>query len=309
MDLYFERCDGTAATVEDFLACFAATSGRDLAQFKRWYTQAGTPRLTVRTAYDADARTFRVDVAQSLAPTPGQDSKLPMTMPIALGLVDRAGGDFVARLRRRATGRAGFGRLRARRPRSHASSSAMSRAGRRCRSCAAFPRRSRVDDDLTRGRSHRPLPARQRQFQPLAVAAESGDPHPHSRRRRHPRRRRAGAQRRLHRGLWRRARRRAGRPHRPRLRGAGDGAAERSRYRARDWRERRSGRDLRRARPSARRVSGARIGRSSPLSTTDLADAVALQPDRRASPAGARCATARFACWSAGDADRGGRAG
>ena len=50
MDLYFERCDGTAATVEDFLACFAETSGRDLDDFKRWYSQAGTPLLTVRTA-------------------------------------------------------------------------------------------------------------------------------------------------------------------------------------------------------------------------------------------------------------------
>ena len=49
MDLYFERCDGTAATVEDFLACFAEASGRDLDDFKRWYSQAGTPLLTVRT--------------------------------------------------------------------------------------------------------------------------------------------------------------------------------------------------------------------------------------------------------------------
>src|SRR5580700_5685936 len=49
MDLYFERYDGTAATVEDFLGCFAETSGRDLSEFKRWYSQAGTPLLTVRT--------------------------------------------------------------------------------------------------------------------------------------------------------------------------------------------------------------------------------------------------------------------
>ncbi len=56
MDLYFQRCDGTAATVEDFLACFAESSGRDLAEFKLWYAQAGTPLLTVRTAYDARAR-------------------------------------------------------------------------------------------------------------------------------------------------------------------------------------------------------------------------------------------------------------
>ncbi len=50
MDLYFERCDGTAATIEEFLACFAEASGRDLTLFKRWYGQAGTPRLKIATA-------------------------------------------------------------------------------------------------------------------------------------------------------------------------------------------------------------------------------------------------------------------
>ena len=93
MDLYFQRCDGTAATVEDFLACFAEASGRDLANFKLWYSQAGTPVLTVRTHWDEGQGTLRVDVAQSLAPTPGQSDKAPVTMPIALGLVDPAHGD------------------------------------------------------------------------------------------------------------------------------------------------------------------------------------------------------------------------
>jgi aminopeptidase N len=93
MDLYFQRCDGTAATVEDFLACFAESSGRDLARFKLWYAQAGTPLLTVRTAYDAARAAFRVEIAQSLPPTPGQSEKSPMTMPIALGLVDPEGGE------------------------------------------------------------------------------------------------------------------------------------------------------------------------------------------------------------------------
>jgi aminopeptidase N len=94
MDLYFQRCDGTAATVEDFLACFADSSGRDLAGFKRWYEQAGTPVLKVRTAHDDLAKTFRVELSQSLAPTPGQPEKLPMTMPVALGLVDSERGDL-----------------------------------------------------------------------------------------------------------------------------------------------------------------------------------------------------------------------
>jgi aminopeptidase N len=94
MDLYFERCDGTAATVEDFIGCFETVSGRDLSQFMRWYEQAGTPKVTVRSAYDSAAETYRLDIAQTLAPTPGQNVKLPMTMPVALGLVGPNGGDM-----------------------------------------------------------------------------------------------------------------------------------------------------------------------------------------------------------------------
>ena len=95
MDLYFARHDGEAATVEQFIACFAEASGRDLAQFMRWYSQAGTPRVAVRTAYDSGSQTYKVQIAQSLQPTPGQSAKLPMTMPLALGLVDPHGGEFV----------------------------------------------------------------------------------------------------------------------------------------------------------------------------------------------------------------------
>ena len=92
MDLYFERCDGTAATVEDFLACFAETSGRDLAEFKRWYNQAGTPLLTFRSAYDEDQRSLTLDISQATPPTRDQAVKLPLTMPIALGLIEASGG-------------------------------------------------------------------------------------------------------------------------------------------------------------------------------------------------------------------------
>ncbi|MFZ0559464.1 MAG: aminopeptidase N, partial [Methylovirgula sp.] len=87
MDLYFARFDGHAATVEDFIGCFETVSGRDLALFMRWYSQAGTPKVTVRSAYDAVAKTYRLDLTQSLAPTPGEAVKLPATMPLALGLV------------------------------------------------------------------------------------------------------------------------------------------------------------------------------------------------------------------------------
>ncbi|WP_395665660.1 aminopeptidase N [Methylocella sp.] len=91
MDLYFERCDGSAATVEDFIACFAETSGRDLTQFFRWYQQAGTPRLRVATSYDAQARTYALRLSQSTKPTPGQERKQPFVIPAALGLVGEAG--------------------------------------------------------------------------------------------------------------------------------------------------------------------------------------------------------------------------
>jgi aminopeptidase N len=94
MDLYFARFDGHAATVEDFMGCFETVSGRDLTLFMRWYSQAGTPKVTVRSAYDAAAKTYRLDIAQTLAPTPGQAVKLPATMPLALGLVGPNGGDL-----------------------------------------------------------------------------------------------------------------------------------------------------------------------------------------------------------------------
>ena len=87
MDLYFERCDGTAATVEDFLGAFAEVTGRDLSHFARWYEQSGTPRVKVKGHYDPDAQTYRLDFAQSTPPTPGQAKKEPMAIPVLLGLV------------------------------------------------------------------------------------------------------------------------------------------------------------------------------------------------------------------------------
>ncbi len=92
MDLYFERHDNEATTVEAFLACFAETSGQDLTHFALWYEQAGTPRVVVSSHYDADKRQYRLDFAQSTPATPGQPTKEPLVIPIALGLVDHDGG-------------------------------------------------------------------------------------------------------------------------------------------------------------------------------------------------------------------------
>jgi aminopeptidase N len=91
MDLYFERCDGTAATIEEFLACFAESSGKDLGHFARWYEQAGTPTIVASGRYDAAARSYTLDLAQTTPPTPGQPEKQPVVLPVSLGLVGKAG--------------------------------------------------------------------------------------------------------------------------------------------------------------------------------------------------------------------------
>ncbi|MBH0237583.1 aminopeptidase N [Methylobrevis albus] len=94
MDLYFDRHDGDAATIEDFVACFAEASGRDLSQFMLWYRQAGTPVLDIRDHYDPVRKEYRLTLAQTLAPSPGQPTKLPMVLPVRFGLVGPNGGDM-----------------------------------------------------------------------------------------------------------------------------------------------------------------------------------------------------------------------
>ncbi len=98
MDLYFKRHDGHAATVDQFIACFADASGLDLTQFMRWYSQAGTPQVTVKSRYDAKAKTLTLDCEQTLAPTPNQPTKEPMVIPLATGLVGADGRDLPLRL-------------------------------------------------------------------------------------------------------------------------------------------------------------------------------------------------------------------
>lgn len=93
LDLYFERHDGDAATIEDWLTVFEESTGRDLSQFKRWYEQAGTPRLAVEEAYEDG--TFTLTFSQSTPPTPGQDQKDPRVIPIAVGLLNPNGDEVV----------------------------------------------------------------------------------------------------------------------------------------------------------------------------------------------------------------------
>jgi len=90
-DLYFQRHDGQAATVEDWVKCFEDANGRDLSQFRRWYRQAGTPTIELRGAYDAAGKTFALTLKQSLGPTPGQAAKEPMHIPVRLGFIGQNG--------------------------------------------------------------------------------------------------------------------------------------------------------------------------------------------------------------------------
>jgi aminopeptidase N len=91
MDLYFERWDGHATTVEAFVQCFAEASGRDLTQFFGWYEQAGTPSVSIEAVYDEAAQALDLALSQTTAPTPGQPDKRPLPAPIAIGLLDEDG--------------------------------------------------------------------------------------------------------------------------------------------------------------------------------------------------------------------------
>ena len=98
MDLYFKRHDGQAVTCDDFRAAMADANQRDLTQFERWYSQAGTPRVKAQTRYDAQEKVFEIELSQSCPPTPGQDRKLPFHIPVAVGLLDRHGRDIPLKL-------------------------------------------------------------------------------------------------------------------------------------------------------------------------------------------------------------------
>jgi aminopeptidase N len=89
MDLYFERHDGQAVTCDDFRAAMADANDRDLAQFERWYSQAGTPVVTARTRYDAVKRNFDIILSQR-----GQTDQQPFHIPVAVGLLGANGKDL-----------------------------------------------------------------------------------------------------------------------------------------------------------------------------------------------------------------------
>ncbi|MGJ7458035.1 aminopeptidase N [Halomonas sp. RA08-2] len=91
-DLYFERFDGQAVTIEDFVGCMAEASGLDLTQFMRWYSQAGTPEIDAFGEYDYARGEYRLMLRQRTPATPGQPDKLPLHIPVRLGLVGTKSG-------------------------------------------------------------------------------------------------------------------------------------------------------------------------------------------------------------------------
>lgn len=93
-DLYFERHDGQAATCEDFVKAMEDASGHDLSQFRRWYSQAGTPVITVTDQYDEKAEVYELIIEQSCPATPGQEHKDPFHIPVKIGLLDGEGNDL-----------------------------------------------------------------------------------------------------------------------------------------------------------------------------------------------------------------------
>lgn len=116
MKLYFERHDGQAVTCDDFSQAIAdANPGSPLAgnlqQFRRWYSQAGTPHLKAAGQYDADARTYTLTLTQSCAPTAGQSEKLPFVIPVQMGLLTAGGREIALQLEGEDAGQAARSRM------------------------------------------------------------------------------------------------------------------------------------------------------------------------------------------------------
>ncbi|PKU21376.1 aminopeptidase N [Telmatospirillum siberiense] len=98
MDLYFARHDNQAVTIEDFVSAMQDAGGVDLSRFKRWYSQAGTPEVTVSERYHPESRRYEMTFRQQTAPSPGQPVKDPFVLPIAIGLLSPEGREMPIRL-------------------------------------------------------------------------------------------------------------------------------------------------------------------------------------------------------------------
>lgn len=91
MDFYFKEYDGQAVAIEHFFKAMETTSSKDLSQFLLWFYQAGTPVLDVTDKYNQEAKTYTLKIKQSCSPTPGQQDKKPLPIPLRIGLLDKSG--------------------------------------------------------------------------------------------------------------------------------------------------------------------------------------------------------------------------
>jgi aminopeptidase N len=107
MDLYFARHDNQAVTIDDFVQAMQDASGVDLADFKRWYHQAGTPEIVLEDEYDPATKRYALTIRQMTKPTPGQPEKDPLVIPVAMGLLDGNGQELATRLDGEAAAQAG----------------------------------------------------------------------------------------------------------------------------------------------------------------------------------------------------------
>src|ERR1700761_2812864 len=98
IDLYFERHDNNAVTIDDFVQAMQDASGVDLERFKLWYHQAGTPEISIDDAYDPETKRYSLTIRQGTKPTPGQPDKYPVVIPVAMGLLDGNGQELATRL-------------------------------------------------------------------------------------------------------------------------------------------------------------------------------------------------------------------
>ncbi len=97
-DLYFQRHDGQAVTTDDFVSAMEDANQKDFSNFKRWYSQAGTPVVEVMEKHDAQAKTYALTLQQTCPPTPGQPDKQPFHMPLNIALFDAAGTAYPLQL-------------------------------------------------------------------------------------------------------------------------------------------------------------------------------------------------------------------
>ena len=99
MDLYFEQYDGKAVTCDDFLSAMSKANDKDLSALHKWYGQAGTPEVKITTSYNADEKTYTMNVTQKTPSTPGQPDKVPVLIPLKLGLLGPDGKDMPFKLK------------------------------------------------------------------------------------------------------------------------------------------------------------------------------------------------------------------